>query len=133
MACTTQFRFPLFIEASHQNLDEIGFALNGESEFGVSKSVHCPGGVGISVSRFRRFSVGGAGTDGSSTEKDFGPAGGDDGTSRVQDFKDSRGVGDLRNDVSFHRCIMISYCRSIYQHPLIVSDIGLCCCTLSYF
>ena len=40
---TAQLRCPLSIEASHQDLDEIGFALNGEAAFRIAESVEPPG------------------------------------------------------------------------------------------
>jgi hypothetical protein len=69
---TAQFRHPLFIEASHQDLGEIGLALNGKQAFGVLKLVNCSNGVVVRRGRFRWFKVGGAGADGGRAMEDFG-------------------------------------------------------------
>ena len=61
--------------------------------------VNCSYGVGVRRGRFRRFKVGGTGTDGGSAKGDFGHADSGDGTTVVADFDDGRGMEDFRDDV----------------------------------
>jgi len=96
-----QFRMPLSIEASHQDLGKIGLALNAEEVLRILEFMDSAGGVAVSAGRFGGFKVGGAGADGGSAKRDFSHADGGNVTIVVADFKDGRGMGGFRDDVAF--------------------------------
>ena len=96
-----QFRMPLGIEASHQDLGKISLALDAEEVLRIFEFMDSAGGVAVRTGRFGGFKVGGAGTDGGRAMDDFGHADSGDSTCRVGDFNDGRGMGDFRDDVAF--------------------------------
>jgi hypothetical protein len=97
-----QFRKPLSIEASQQDLGKIGLALNAEEVLRAFEFMHSTNGVGVSGGRFGGFKVDGAGADGGSAKGDFSHAdSGDSMSGGVGDFRDGWGMGDFGDNVVF--------------------------------